>query len=191
MMTLKHVTIGILLLFSGVVGGCDSKYSPSASSFPQNEDEALQRAEQTLQEFEGKNAANFERFLIGERIVYYWQRMVEEATVDGDFKNYQFDRHTGEFLEKFIHWRDEVPERLPRPLITQQEAERIAGGRVKSSFLCIISPESPNFRIQPTPKNPCWIVSLRGEDDEMCGGTINIIDAVTGTFLGYGTPPPC
>ena len=59
---------------------------------PQTEEEALQRAEKTLKKFEGKNAVNFERFLFEERIVYFWQRMVEEAIVEGDFKNYQFDR---------------------------------------------------------------------------------------------------
>jgi hypothetical protein len=62
----------------------------------------------------------------------------------------------------------------------------MVGGGVTSSQLLIISPESEIFPIEPTPENPCWIVSSGDGEGEI----VTVIDAMTGEKLGYGIPPP-
>ena len=126
-----------------------------------------------------KSDKHFERIEIGDTIVYWHQRMIDYAKVEGDFINYQFDKDTKEFKKKIIHWRDDLPEHAT-PVITKEEAESIAGGG--SATLYFISPDSPIFKIKPTPKDPCWVVRS--------GDTITIIDAMNGKILGYGIPPP-
>ena len=130
----------------------------------------------------------FKRIEIGNKIVYWYQRMIDEAIVEKDQIVYQFDKETGELVKKTVHWRDDLPEHLPRLLVTREQAEQMAGaeGEVLSSRLYYISPESDVFPIKPTPKNPCWVVKIRGE----CGIALMVIDAVTGKRLGYGVPPP-
>ena len=59
-------------------------------------------------------------------------------------------------------------------------------GDVFNSKLYLISPESDVFPIYPTPESPCWIIkSMKGENV-----IITIIDAMSGSLLGYGIPPP-
>ena len=128
---------------------------------------------------------NFERIEIGDKIVYYHQRMIDNAIVEKDFIVYQFHKDTKQLLNKKQHWRTGLPEHVA-PKITKKRAEAMAKGEVDFSQLYIISPESDIFAIEPTPENPCWIV--RSTKD---GRTIvTIIDAVTGEFLGYGMRPP-
>jgi len=126
----------------------------------------------------------FERYEIGDKIVYWHQRKIGDAIVELDYINYQFDKYTKQLLKKITHWRTDLPESLPPIAITKEQA--ISMVNVESAELIFISPESYVFPIKPTPVNPCWVVrSIDGGNM-----TIKIIDAVTGKTLGFGVPPP-
>jgi len=127
----------------------------------------------------------FKRVKISDMIVYFHQRMIDEAIVEGDRIVYQFDGNTGELLNKKIRWRSNLPEHVT-PLITKEEAESMVRGEVQFTRLYIISPESDAFPLKPTPQNPCWVV--RSVDDGEL--IVTIIDAVDGKICGYGIPPP-
>ena len=127
----------------------------------------------------------FEKLEIGDRIVYWHQRMIDGAIVEGDFVSLQFDKATKKFLRKEVHWRDDLPEHLD-VTISKARAESMVNGQKVSAKLYIISPESKVFPIIPPPKHPCWVV--RSSENRKI--TITIIDAVTGTILGHGIPPP-
>jgi hypothetical protein len=72
------------------------------------------------------------------------------------------------------------------PLIAEEKAESMVAGKVQFSQFIILSPESDVFPIEPTPKNPCWVVRSIVDGNLV----VTIIDAVTGESLGYGVPPP-
>ena len=127
----------------------------------------------------------FRKLEIGDKIVFFHQRMVGDAYVEKDFIVYQFDGESGELLARKVHWRNDVPQYMA-PGITKEQAEAMVEGEVESSELWIISPESDIFPIEPAPENPCWIVRSN-EDGNMA---VSIIDAVTGQFLGHGVQPP-
>ena len=127
----------------------------------------------------------FKRYEIGNMIVYWHQRMIDDAIVEFDYIRYEFDKNTKEFIEKDVHWREDLPEHLP-PIISSEQVESTIRGQILSTKLYYISPESNVFPIKPTPKNPCWVV--RSIDDGRM--VITIIDAVYGEILGYGVPPP-
>jgi len=128
---------------------------------------------------------DFRRVEVGDLIVFYQQRTVDEAIVEGDYIVHQFDRTTGEFLQERIHWREDVPEQVV-PLITREEAESMVYGDIEFTKLYIISPESHVFPLIPVPQNPCWVVR------SVYAGrpSITVIDAIQATILGYGVPPP-
>jgi hypothetical protein len=127
----------------------------------------------------------FERYEIGSKIVYFHQRMIGDAIVDGDFIRYQFDKHTEELLDKEIHWRVDLPESLPA-VISKEAAEAMVSGDIQSSRLYFISSESAIYPIEPTPLNPCWVArSIANSKME-----ITVIDAVEGVILGPGVAPP-
>lgn len=140
-----------------------------------------------LSEYETGNR-QFRRYEVGEKIVSFYQRMIDDAIVEGDYIVYQFDRNTEQLLDSRTHWRTDLPEHLPAPatLISKEQAESMVKGNVQFTKLYFISPESYTFPIKPTPENPCWIV--RSADNSNI--IITIIDAVTGEVLGYGVPPP-
>ena len=96
----------------------------------------------------------FTRYEIGSKIVYFHQRMIGDALVDGDFVRYQFDKDTEELLDKESHWRVDLPENLPA-VISKEEAEAMVSGDIQSSRLYYISSESAVYPIEPTPSNPC------------------------------------
>lgn len=127
----------------------------------------------------------FKRYDIGGKIVYFHQRMIGDAIVEGDFIRYQFDRDTEELLDKGVHWRDDLPESLP-DLIPKEEAEAKVDGIIQWSRLYFISPESAIYPIEPTPENPCWVIRVIADGNM----TVKIVDAVTGELLGHGVPPP-
>lgn len=127
----------------------------------------------------------FKRFEIGDMIVYFHQRTIDEATVEKDFIVYQFDKDTKKLLNKKIHWRNGLPEHVT-PKITKEEAESRVRGEVQFTRLYIISPESDVFPLKPTPQNPCWVV--RSVDNGK--STVTIIDAIDDKILGHGVPPP-
>ena len=132
-----------------------------------------------------KGDKEFEKVEIGDMIVYWHQRMIDDAIVEGDYIVYQFDRNTHELLKKKEHWRSDLPDHVI-PVITKEQAEYMVKGEVQFTQLYIISPESDGFPLDPTPQNPCWVV--RSVDNGKM--IVTIIDAVEGKILGYGVPPP-
>ena len=128
---------------------------------------------------------NFERYEIGDLVVYHHQRTLGGAIVEKDFINYQFDKETKELLEKKENWREglQVP---PATLISEAMAKSLVPGEALFAKLYIISPNSDAFPIKPTPTNPCWIVRSVVDGRQV----VFIIDAVTGVDLGRGIPPP-
>jgi hypothetical protein len=127
----------------------------------------------------------FEKLEIGDRIVYWHQRTIDGAIVEGDFVSLQFDKITKELIKKEVHWRDDLPEHLG-VTISEEQAVSMVNGQKLSAKLYIISPESKVFPINPPPKHPCWVVRSR-ENRKVI---VTIIDAVTGAILGHGIPPP-
>lgn len=127
----------------------------------------------------------FKRYEIGDKIVYFHQRMIGEAIVEKDFINYQFDRNTKKLIKKMMHWRDGLPDHVDIK-ITKKLAESMVEGKVEYSELYIISPESDVFPIDPPPDGPCWVVRSISSSNAV----ITMIDAMTGKIVGYGIPPP-
>ena len=137
----------------------------------------------------------FERYDFGSgTIVYYHGRMIGEARVELDGINYQFDKETGDFKKKTVHWRDDLPDELP-PIISEEQALAIGGGT--KAYLLYIDPESSVSLVEPTPMNPCWEVYIYEEyhDPEtnetfIYNCDVIVVDAVTGEILGHGVPIP-
>jgi hypothetical protein len=127
----------------------------------------------------------FEEIEIGDLVVFWHQREIDGAIVEKNQIVYQFDKNSRQLLEKKVSWRADLPEHV-QIAVTQAEAENLAGGEVLFSNLYIISPESDVYPLDPTPQNPCWVVRSM-ENGRM---RVDIIDAVTAEFLGYGIPPP-
>jgi hypothetical protein len=127
----------------------------------------------------------FEEIEIGEMVVFWHQRMIDGAIVEKNQIVYQFDKNSGQLLEKKVSWRDDLPEHI-EIFVTQAEAEMLAGGEVLFSGLYMISPESDVYPLDPTPQNPCWVVRII--ENGML--RIDVMDAITGKFLGHGVPPP-
>ena len=128
----------------------------------------------------------FQEYEIGDKIVYFYQRMLDSAIVEKDFICYQFDNKTETLLAKKQHWREDLPEHLAEIRVTRERAQAIIGGEIESIQLFILSPQSAVFPIKPVPENPCWVVR------SIAAGrvTLTVIDAVTGDMLGNGVPPP-
>lgn len=150
----------------------------SVGAFVTPEDDAL------LGRYETGNM-KFEKLEIGDRIVYWHQRTMEGAIVEGDFVSLQFDKTTKELLKKEVHWRDDLPEHL-NVTVSEEQAVSMVEGQKVSARLYILSPESKVFSINLPPKHPCWVVRSR-ENRKVI---VTIIDAVTGAVLGHGIAPP-
>jgi len=133
------------------------------------------------------NPSIFKEREIGNKIVYYYQRKIDEALVERDYVIYHFDRETQELLDVKMHWREDLSPVLPNLNVGREQAKSMVQGTVLFSRLYIISPESSTFRIKPTPGNPCWIVT---SFHTAKGQLITVIDAVNGPILGYGEAPP-
>ncbi len=129
---------------------------------------------------------DFREVLVGELIVYHHQRMIGNAVVEKDFIVYQFDEATRELLARKSHWRDDLPEQLPRAMISGEQAQSMVEGEIQFSNLYYISPESDVYPIEPTPQNPCWVVRSLHNGSLI----VTIVDAVDGQVLGNGVPPP-
>jgi len=128
----------------------------------------------------------FEEYEVGDKVVYFYQRMLDGAIVEKDFISYQFDGKTGTLLAKKQHWREDLPEHLPEIEVTREQAEAKIGGEIESARLFILSPRSAVYPIRPVPENPCWVVRSIAAAQV----TLTVIDAVTGDLLGNGLPPP-
>ena len=118
--------------------------------------------------------------------VYYALRTVGDVTIEGDFVVFDRDSETRQLVLRNSHWREDVPETFPR-LIGMDAAAAIVGGSVEWGQLYLISPESRVFPLDPTPTNPCWVLSAQRIDG---GRWLPIVDAVSGEILGEGVPPP-
>ena len=128
----------------------------------------------------------FVRVEVGAKIVYYHQRMIDEAIVEKDFIVYQFDKATGDLLDKKVHWRPNLPEHVTVNF-NRAQATAAVQGEILSVQLFIISPDSDVFPLEITPTNPCWVIKTLNP----LGNTdVTIIDAVNGQYLGQGVPPP-
>jgi len=166
---------------SGIFGVWVTTVTPNA-------DELLGKYEKIERQFERQETDN--------KIVYWHQRKVDGAIVEGDRIVYQFDKDTKKLIKKIVNWRDDLPEHLP-PVIPKEEAESIAKtdgkGKIMNTSLAhtkllFISPDSCWFKIKPTPKNPCWVVSIA--DENGFNTDVIVIDAVEGKILGHGVPFP-
>jgi hypothetical protein len=135
----------------------------------------------------GDAGRHFEELEIGGMLVYYHQRTIGEAVVEKDRIVYQLDPETGELIARKSHWRDDLPEALPEPLLSREAVEALVPGEVLFSRLYVISPESDVFPFDPTPTNPCWAVRSVDENGVQI---ITVVDAVEGAILGNGVPPP-
>lgn len=126
----------------------------------------------------------FEEFKFGNTTVYWHQRQVGDAIVEGDYINRQIDTNSGKPKKNFTHWRDNLPDELPRNLTTEAEAFKTAGGG-EYAKLYYLSPDSMIYR--PAPETPVWIVWHAHEPDRW--GNITVINAITGEFIASGIPP--
>jgi hypothetical protein len=135
----------------------------------------------------------FEKACFGPYLCYYYSRKIGNAYVELDQISYTFDNETRQFIDKKVHWRDDLPSTLP-PVISEEEALSIGGGT--KAILVYIDPESSVFAdVKPTPTNPCWAVSIyKTEIIDNETFTYNcdvvVVDAVTGKILGHGIPVP-
>jgi hypothetical protein len=162
-------------------GGGSSSGGGGSSSSSKNSNMDLLKKYET-------NYKQFKKIEIGDKTIFFQQRMIGDAIVEKDFKIYQIDKNSGKLLKKKINWRDDLLEYLPleRIMISKEQAESMVEGEVQFSKLYIISPESDVFPIKPTPKNPCWVV--RSIVNSIV--TVTIVDSMSGEILGYGIPPP-
>ena len=131
------------------------------------------------------NVEDFTRVEIDNYIVYYKQHMIGDAIVEGALTVYQFDKATNKLIDKKETRRADVSKSLP-DTISQDEAEFMVEGKVLSSELLIISPDSQVYPLDPPPTNPCWVVRTITDGALV----LNVIDAVTGEWLDDGVPPP-
>ena len=142
------VVVALLVGTAVIIASCSSE-PPMTQWDITCEDDLLQKLETGDKEFIKREGID--------NIIYWHQRMIDEAFVEFDNIQYVFDKNTKELIEKDVHWRDDLPEHLP-PIISREEAESMVEGKTDSASLYYISPESDVFPIKPTPKNPCWVV---------------------------------
>ena len=79
--------------------------------------------------FDGMMDLPYKSFEIGNMVVYFYQRMIDEAYVEGDYVVYQFDKDSGQLLKEIIKWREGLPSRLPEDLFPEgiEESRKKAG----------------------------------------------------------------
>jgi len=150
---------------------CKSQTYPSVST------ELLKKYDPEYDKFKGAE--------IADKIIFYQIRKIGEAIVQGDKIVYQFDKKTKELIDVKIKWRKELPDVLPT-IISQQQARTMVSGKIRFTQLYYIAEDSAVFPIDPTPKNPCWLIESTADGDI----TATIIDAVEGKIVGYAVPPP-
>jgi hypothetical protein len=121
-------------------------------------------------------------------IICYGHRMIDEVRVGSDELYYRFDFESGELLMERIHWREDLPEHLPEPLISQQEAEAMVEGEVRGSHLAIHSPDNMLFETDKSSiQDPCWFVSST-EKGQIDIPRVTVINAMTGEVLARYCP---
>jgi len=173
----KILLILVVIALTLIPLSCTQEVVPPQDWDVANETEFLAKCEQCN--------LSFEKFEFSDGNVYYHQRIIGSAAVLGDSLNYQFDKD-GSFEKKLVHWRDDLPDKLPE-VISEDEAMTIGGGN--KAFLVYIDPESAVFAsVKPTPRNPCWAVSVY--DNEGWNTDIVVVDATSGEIVGHGVPIP-
>jgi flagellar basal body-associated protein FliL len=184
------VVIAISALIVGIVvftsGGDLHRKEANTKEQETNVSWVIASEDELLGKYE-KSDKQFTKRVFDDTIGYWHSRRIDDAKVEKDHIRYLFDRDTKELIEKDIRWRDDLPEHLPE-IITKEEAESMVGGKIMYTNLWYISPKSHVFPIKPTPKNPCWTVSIA--DDKGNNIDVIIIDAVEGKILGHGVPIP-
>lgn len=115
---------------------------------------------------------------LGDRIIYWHRRVVDDAVIGGDFILYTFNRSTQTFITKEEHWQDDLTDVLASA-ISQNEAESIVKGRVESSQLYIMPPGSSECPIQALSCTSCWVVRSTVDGHR----EITVMDAGNGTVL--------
>ncbi|KQC05571.1 MAG: hypothetical protein APR53_07285 [Methanoculleus sp. SDB] len=136
----------------------------------------------------------FRCIVIGDRILYWHQRVIDGAVVEGDYILFTFDKNTRELLSREERWQSDVPDHVI-PALSREQAESMVQGRVLSSRLVIPSPESSAFPLQSPPGTVCWVVQSAVDN----GIETTLVDAGDGTIRGtslsesgsaaMGTPP--
>jgi len=120
----------------------------------------------------------FDRYQHGNTTIFFHQRMVGEAVVEGDFLNYRFDAESGELVGNSSNWRENMPSSLPT-VISESEALKKAGGG-EDAQLYYLGPNSTIYR--PAPETPVWVVWHSHEPDRW--GNVTVIDAIAGEIIG-------
>ena len=69
---------------------------------------AARASDDLIRKYES-NAGEFKRAEIGNKIVYFQQRMIDDAIVEKDFILYHFDRGTKQLSGKKANWRSGLP----------------------------------------------------------------------------------
>jgi len=171
------VALMVLLLFLPLSCTQPVKQEPPQNWTVANEAEFLAKCEHCN--------ISFEQCVINDTTIYYYQRMIGNATVEFDRISYQFYKN-GTLERKIVHWRYDLLDKLPK-VITKEEALTIGGGT--KAYLVYIDPESTVFAsVTPVPIDPCWAVSVY--DSEGWNIDVVVVDAVTGKILGHGVPVP-
>ena len=166
-----------------------SQYSLSAQNSPATPPQAFERIPTDLIQDKVPDHAKFKGSAIGKKKVFFKQRYVEEALVEGDYHLFHFEKETNKLLKEKKKWRNGLPKKLPK-IISREDAETKVSGTIDRSNLLYISPESVLFPLDPTPTNPVWVVYSHKNMYEEYLWQATIIDAVTGDLLGYGETPP-
>jgi len=114
------------------------------STVTPSEDELLGKYE--------KSNLTFKRIEDDKLIKYLHRyRTIDGLLVKWDYKDYIFDKKTGDLILKDVHWRDDLPEHVPEKIISKEEAESVAksvakGKIMNTSFahthLCFISSQA-------------------------------------------------
>jgi len=125
----------------------------------------------------------FDRYQHGNITIFFHQRMVGEAIVEGDFLNYRFDSETGELVGKSSNWRENMPSSLPTVISESEALEKAGGGEYAQLYY--LSPNSTIYR--PAPETPVWVVWHPHKPDRW--GNVTVIDAITCEFIAFGIPP--
>ena len=123
---------------------------------------------------------------LSDRIVCYGGRRIDGVDIDGDRLYYMFDIESGQLLVERIHWREDLPDQLPSPRISQQEAESMVEGEVNQSGLVILNPDQMHFETDRMSSftDPCWIVSSTQRQGDFAIPWWTVINAITGEVLG-------
>ncbi len=149
-----------------------------------------------LGDYAARNILLNRSIAIGVKEVYWNQRMVGDAIVEGAATVVQFDPVAKEYVELQSLRPDVVDSQILSPVFTSGDFSGLVLGIFQKAQLYILQPGSAVFPVTSNPNynptHPSWVVySTTGVDAEGNNHlVISIFDSVSGEFLGYGAPPP-